>query len=503
MSRTLKFFYNSISTAIYQIIVMIVGIITPRIMLKYYGSEINGLVSSITQFISYFALVEAGLSGAATYALYKPLANDDYLSINGIISAARKFYNQAGYTFVFLIVGFSAFYSSYVKTDLLSKLEVGLLVLILGTSGVLDFFTLSKYSVLLTADQKTYVISLSSIIYVILNTIIIVILGTKQINIVVLRLAALLSVFLRTFILMIYVKVNYKYIRYDAEPDTEALNKRWDALYLQILGVIQTGIPIVILTLVTKDLKLVSVYSIFNMIIVGINGILSIFHGGLSASFGDVIARREKSVLQKSYTEFEFSYYTLITAVYSISFITIMPFIRVYTSGINDINYDVPMIGFLFVLNGLLYNLKTPQGMLVISAGMYRETRVQSTIQGLIVVILGLVLTPSISIYGILIASILSNIYRDIDLMFFIPRNLTELPVINSAIRILRVFMVILIICLPVKFIELNPGGYIQWIIHAIIIGIYSCIIVLIISLLFDRNALKEVSNRVTGMVRR
>lgn len=482
---------------------MIVGIITPRIMLKYYGSEINGLVSSITQFISYFALVEAGLSGAATYALYKPLANDDYLSINGIISAARKFYNQAGYTFVFLIVGFSAFYSSYVKTDLLSKLEVGLLVLILGTSGVLDFFTLSKYSVLLTADQKTYVISLSSIIYVILNTIIIVILGTKQINIVVLRLAALLSVFLRTFILMIYVKVNYKYIRYDAEPDTEALNKRWDALYLQILGVIQTGIPIVILTLVTKDLKLVSVYSIFNMIIVGINGILSIFHGGLSASFGDVIARREKSVLQKSYTEFEFSYYTLITAVYSISFITIMPFIRVYTSGINDINYDVPMIGFLFVLNGLLYNLKTPQGMLVISAGMYRETRVQSTIQGLIVVILGLVLTPSIGIYGILIASILSNIYRDIDLMFFIPRNLTELPVINSAIRILRVFMVILIICLPVKFIELNPGGYIQWIIHAIIIGIYSCIIVLIISLLFDRNALKEVSNRVTGMVRR
>ncbi|HCS11534.1 MAG TPA: hypothetical protein DIV40_08770 [Clostridiales bacterium] len=503
MSRTLKFFYNSISTAIYQIIVMIVGIITPRIMLKYYGSEINGLVSSITQFISYFALVEAGLSGAATYALYKPLANDDYLSINGIISAARKFYNQAGYTFVFLIVGFSAFYSSYVKTDLLSKLEVGLLVLILGTSGVLDFFTLSKYSVLLTADQKTYVISLSSIIYVILNTIIIVILGTKQINIVVLRLAALLSVFLRTFILMIYVKVNYKYIRYDAEPDTEALNKRWDALYLQILGVIQTGIPIVILTLVTKDLKLVSVYSIFNMIIVGINGILSIFHGGLSASFGDVIARREKSVLQKSYTEFEFSYYTLITAVYSITFITIMPFIRVYTSGINDINYDVPMIGFLFVLNGLLYNLKTPQGMLVISAGMYRETRVQSTIQGLIVVILGLVLTPSIGIYGILIASILSNIYRDIDLMFFIPRNLTELPVINSAIRILRVFMVILIICLPVKFIELNPGGYIQWIIHAIIIGIYSCIIVLIISLLFDRNALKEVSNRVTGMVRR
>ena len=68
----------------------------------------------------------------------------------------------------------------------------------------------------------------------------------------------------------------------------------------------------------------------------------------------------------------------------------IMPFIRIYTAGVTDINYNEPLVGFLFVLNGLLYNLKTPQGMLVISAGMYKETRIQTTIQGAIVVILGL-----------------------------------------------------------------------------------------------------------------
>ena len=73
MSRTKKFLYNSISTGFFQIVLMISGLITPRIMLKYYGSEINGLISSINQFIVYFNLVEAGLSGAAIYALYKPL----------------------------------------------------------------------------------------------------------------------------------------------------------------------------------------------------------------------------------------------------------------------------------------------------------------------------------------------------------------------------------------------------------------------------------------------
>lgn len=503
MGRTKKFFYNSISTAIYQVVLLLAGLITPRIMLKYYGSEINGLVSSVNQFISYFNLVEAGLSGAAIYALYKPLANKNHKAINGVVSAARKFYIQSGYIFMLLTMVLAMLYPIYVKTNVLYPHEVGLLVLILGVNGALEFFTLSKYRVLLTADQKTYVISLASIFYTILNTIIVVVLGTAQINIVILRFVALLSIFLRSFILMGYVKKNYKYIDYNVKPNTKALDKRWDALYLQILGVVHTGAPVIILTLVTRDLKLVSVYSIFNIVIAGINGILGIFKSGLSASFGDVIARDERKVLQRSYTEFEFAYYALITIVYSIAFITIMPFIRIYTSGITDINYNVPLIGFLFVLNGLLYNIKTPQGMLVISAGMYKETRIPTTIQGAITVVIGFILTPFIGIYGVLIASIISNIYRDIDLMFFIPRHLTKLPVANTAKRILNIAISVVIIYFPLTKLEINPTGYTQWIIYAICIGIYACIVVLVMSTIFERRTLKSVFSRLLGMVRR
>ena len=503
MSRTQKFFYNSISTAFYQLIVMIAGFITPRIMLKYYGSEINGLVSSINQFIIYFNLVEAGLSGAAIYALYKPLAENNHKAINSIVSAARKFYTQSGYIFIFLTLGLAAFYPFFVETNMLTPLNVGLLVLILGTNGALEFLTLAKYRVLLSADQKTYVISLASIVHIITNTIIVIVLGTIQVNIVLLRFIALMSIFSRSFILMIYVRKKYKYINYKEKPNTEALNKRWDALYLQITGAVQKGAPVVILTLVTRDLMLVSVYTIFNMVIASLNGILSIFKSGLSASFGDVIAKGENKVLQKSYSEFEFSYYALITVVYSIAFITIMPFIRIYTSGVTDINYNVPLIGFMFVLNGLLYNLKTPQGMLVISAGMFRETRVQTTVQGLIAVVLGLALAPFIGIYGVLVASILSNIYRDIDLLFFIPRNLTKLPVIETAKRMFRVGINVVIIWIPFIYFDINPNGYLEWVINAIIVGIYASLVVVVTSFIFDRVAFKGSYNRVIRMVKR
>lgn len=501
MSRTKKFFKNSIVTAFYQMILMACGFITPWIMLQYYGSEINGLVSSINQFITYFALVEAGLSGAIIYALYKPLAENDHKTINGVVSAAKKFYFQAGYFFVSLTIGLAILFPFFIKTDAITPFNVGLLVIILGVSGALDFFTLAKYRALLSADQKTYVISIASMVYVVSLTLIIVILARLNVDIVTLRFVAIFSILLRSLILMIYVKTNYKYINYNVKPNTNALNKRWDALYLQILGAIQIGAPVVIITIVLNDLKLVSVYTIYFMVISGLYGLLSIFVSGLSASFGNVIAKNEQSILQNSYNQFEFVYYSLITIVYAITFITIMPFIRLYTSGITDINYDLPLVGFLFVMNGLLHNIKTPQGMLVVSAGLYKETKIQTTIQGVITVVVGFILAPFLGIVGVLIASIISNVYRNLDLMFFIPKNVTMLPVRGTFFRILRIFMCLIIFYIPFYFITINPESYLYWIITSFCVGTYAFIIVILNGLIFDRDEIKNIVSRIRKLM--
>lgn len=501
MNRTKRFFYNSISTACLQILNMLSGFIIPSIMLNIYGSEINGLVSSIAQFITYFNLVEAGLSGAAVYALYKPLADNDYKAISGIVSASKKFYIQSGYIFIGLTFVLAIIYPFYIKTNVLSNFEIFFLVLILGVNGVLEFFTLSKYRVILTADQRTYVISIASIIHIIINTFIIVILSKFYVNIVILRFIALFSIFIRSIILLLYCKKKYNYINYNEIPNNKALNKRWDALYLQVLGAIHTGAPVVIITLVIKNLKIVSIYSIFNMVISGVNNILGIFTSGLAASFGDLIARNEIKVFQKAYREFEFIYYTLIAIVYSVSFIMIMPFINIYTSNINDINYNIPIVGFLFVLNGFLYNIKTPQGMLVISAGMYKETRWQTTIQGLISVVFGVIFAKFLGIKGVLIGSILSNVYRDIDLLFFIPKKLTKLPVMYTFVRILRLILSVLIIYIPFIFIKLNINNYIQWLLNAILVVIYATIVVVTIGIIFDKKEILNIYKRIIRMI--
>lgn len=500
MNRTKKFFYNSLTTALYQVFLMLAGFITPQVMLRFYGSEINGLVSSINQFIAYFNLVEAGISGAAIYALYKPLANNDHQAINGVVTAAKKFYTQAGYIFISLTLGMAVIYPMFVKAHTVSTLDIGLLVLILGVNGALEFFTLSKYRVLLSADQRTYVISLASLAYIVANTAIIVIFAKLGTGIVVLRLIALFSIFLRSFILMIYAKVKYRYLNYREKPNTKALNKRWDAFYLQILAAIQNGAPVVIITLILNNLKLVSVYTVFNMVLGGIGGLLSIFISGLAASFGDVIARNEQATLQKVYREFELSYYSIITIIYAVTFVSIMPFIRIYTAGITDVSYDLPLIGFLFVLNGILYNLKTPQGMLVTAAGLFKETKMQTTIQGIIVVVGGIALAPFLGIAGVLVSSILSNIYRDVDLLFFTPRYITKLPVGKTVSRWFRMLICLMLIGVPFKFIPVNPDNYLSWMFSVTGIGIYALLVVILDGFIFDRADMKGVLRRIISV---
>src|SRR5574344_277708 len=125
--RTKKFIINSISTAMLQIVTMLVGFILPKVMLKYYGSEINGLVSSITQFMAYFSLVEAGLSGAAVFALYKPLAQKDNNGISQVVTQTRKFYIKAGLIFGLLVLSLGILYPLFVTSTLLSKFEITLL----------------------------------------------------------------------------------------------------------------------------------------------------------------------------------------------------------------------------------------------------------------------------------------------------------------------------------------------------------------------------------------
>lgn len=502
MNRTRKFFYNSTTSLIYQFAVMIVGFIIPSLMIRYYGSEINGLISSITQFISYFALVEAGLASASVFALYKPLAEKNYDEVNGIVSASKHFYYQSGWIFVALVGGLAIIYPFLVHTNALSKLEVGALCIVLSGQTVFSFFAMAKYRVLYTADQKNYILNLLNLLSIIVNTTIVIVLTISGADIVLLRAVALISVAIPPIVMSLYTPKAYPYINYKAKPYKKALNKRWDALVLQLLGSAHTSAPVLITTFFCS-LTEVSVYSIYNMVVLGIQQLMGVFSSGVAASFGELLAKKEYETFKKVYSEYEYLSNFFLGVGLSCTMVLLLPFVRIYTAGVTDCNYDRPLIAFLFVVNAIFYGIKNPQGTLISSAGLFKETKIQTLTQALIAIIGGIILAPIWGLAGVLIARIISNIYRDLDLLIYMPRKIGYINMKKSFARAGILLIECIIISLPFSFIELNPANYIQWIQVGVIVFVYSLAIVSIFGLIFDRNDFKALVKRAISIVKR
>lgn len=93
MNKT-KVYKNVITGFGGQCIILVLGIIVPRILLTNYGSDTNGLLSTITQIFTYMALLEAGVGQAARNLLYKPIAENDKDGFSYIVSIARRYFRK-------------------------------------------------------------------------------------------------------------------------------------------------------------------------------------------------------------------------------------------------------------------------------------------------------------------------------------------------------------------------------------------------------------------------
>ncbi len=498
-NRTTTFITNAAFSVVQQLAVFLSGLVVPNIMLRIYGSEVNGLVSSVTQLVSYVALIEAGMSGSIVFFLYKPLADKNRDKINSIISAARISYNKLGWLFATLSIIVALVYAFFIGVEGLSRVDIFLLAFFIGLSGALEYFTLSKYRVLFTADQKNYILSLATTASTIVHVLVVILCACLGFSVVALKAISILTVFARSMILRIYLRKHYEWANYNQEPDYSALSKRWDAFYMQVLWSLQSGAPIMIATVFT-DMISVSIYSIYNLIITGITNITAIFMSGLQAAFGEILVGNDEEKLNNVYNQFCFAFYGVLSVIFSIAAVMIMPFIRVYVAGLEDGGqyYDV-LLGMLFIINGLLFSLKTPQGMMVIAAGHYKETRVQTTIQSALLLVLGVTFSGvfNFGLKGIVFAAIISNGYRLIDLVIYVGKNIAHNSIFCTSKNMVFVILHIVLVFLLCAFWSIPLGGYIGWLIKAVCVGIVSCILLIVRGYLFDKTALLALLSRI------
>ena len=84
---------NSATSLISQAATVICNFVLTRLILLHFGSDVNGLVSSISQFLGFISFFLFFIGAVVKSALYKPLANKDYTEVSKVIISTKNFYN--------------------------------------------------------------------------------------------------------------------------------------------------------------------------------------------------------------------------------------------------------------------------------------------------------------------------------------------------------------------------------------------------------------------------
>lgn len=164
-------YYSSLTSIIYQIVSIACGFILPKIILDAYGSTYNGVVSSITQFLGFFSILQAGIQGSTRVALYKSLSCNDHEKTSSIMVANEKYYRRLSVILVAYVIVLAIIFP-FLLNEEIAKLDIVLLVVIIGLSNCVQYFFGNAYKALISAAQAMYVINILQTITIIMNTVI-------------------------------------------------------------------------------------------------------------------------------------------------------------------------------------------------------------------------------------------------------------------------------------------------------------------------------------------
>ena len=498
--RKKKLIYNTVSSLIYQIVTIVCGFILPRVILNYYGSEVNGVVNSITQFLQIIAFLDLGIGAVVKTSLYKPLADGDNKQISMIYCSADKFFKNLARILVIYIIILMIIYPNFIDVNFGIVYTITLIIAI-GISYFAQYYFGVVNGLLLTANQQGYIQYIVQTVTLIINTIACVILIKIGVSIQIVKFTTAFIYLIRPLVLKIYVERKYninKKIKYDKEP----IKQKWNGVAQHITAVVIDGTDSIVLTIFSSLIN-VSIYGTYNLVVWGVKQIFMSLTNGIQSLIGELWAKEEFEELNKFYSWVEWIIHMGTVYVFACTVCLIVPFIQVYTRGITDANYIQPFFAFMLVIANGIHCLRIPYVLIILAVGHYKETQTNYIITAMLNIVVSVVLVIKYGLIGVTIGTFISMFYQTVWMACYVSDNIIK----SSKRNFVKLFFVDVLIFLLV-FIT-NPYKYIHnlnyfiWLLMAIKVALIALFILIIVNLIFYKNKIIILYNKIKNKIMR
>ena len=484
---------NTLTSLLLQVTTIICGFILPRLILKTFGSEVNGLVNSVNQFLHIIAFMELGVGAVVQSALYKPLAEKDNISISKIMASASKFFRWLGRILLVYVLVLMLIYP-YIANQNFGHLYSAMLIAAISISYFSQYYYGLANQMLLTADQKGYIHYTAQIITLIANTVLCVIVINLGASIQMVKLVSSLVFLLRPLYLQYYVNKHYtidRKIKYEGEP----IKQKWNGIAQHVSSVVLDGTDNIVLT-VLSTLSAVSIYSVYHLVVYGVKNLFtSMANGGIQALLGELYAKKEEKKLNSAFAWTEWSLHTGASFLFACTGVLIVPFVQVYTNGITDAEYIQPLFAILIVAANCAHCLRLPYHIMIKAAGRYKETQSSYIIATIMNIIISVVTVKFWGLIGVAIGTLVAMLYQTIWMAVYNSKHILHWPLKKFIKQILIDLISIAGCYLASMPIKLHGVNYKYWILMAIECSLMCVSVFIFINTIFYRGKLVRFVN--------
>lgn len=491
-----RFKLNGISSLILQVISVVCGIVIPQLLIKRYGSEAYGAMTSATQFLAYITIMEGGIGAVARAALYKPLAENDSVTINNILNEFKRFYIKlTGWFIIYTIILACAFYYISNSTSLTWEFCFGI-VCVMSVATIIEYCFGVTAGVLLQSDQRLYVTNVISCITKVLNVIIIFLLVYMKAGLICVELAASLAYIVKVIFLNRYVRQHYT-IDHRLVDNESRLKQKKEAFGQHIAYFIHNKTDIVVLT-IFSGLQDVAVYSVYNYVAGSILNIIKATTSGMEGLFGEFYARKDINGLNSLFDKMEYFTHTVMVIFYSVTIVLFVPFVRIYTAGISDADYIRPELAVLMVVANIIYCIRQPYLLLVQVAGMFKETQVAAYMEAILNIVLSYMLVNKFGMEGVVFATAVSLGLRTVYFIVYIRRHILFRSIWACIKRCLvSVCSICGIYYITNSIFTITPDNYMEWCKYAVASVGIAVIVTAVFSMVFYKRETIWIVNKI------
>lgn len=485
--RRKRLLFNTASAVFNQLVIIVCGFVLPRLIIVHYGSEVNGLISSISQFLAFFSVMDLGVGAVVRASLYEPLAKGDNDGVSRVLISSRRFFRKIGAILCLYTIGLMAAYPFLVDNSF-DHLYVAVLIFALAASAIAQYFIGVVYQQLLVADQRSYVQQLLSAAAYVANTVLCVVLIRLGMSIQLVKLLAASVLVLQPLVQMLYVRRHYR-LNFKLQLTEEPIKQKWNGLAQHVAQYVLRRTDIIVLTLFST-LENVSIYYVYSLVTSGLQQLVGILTTGMPSLFGDMLARDEKQKLDEVFPAFEWMVHTSVTWLHAVAGATVLAFVRVYTAGVQDANYIVPAFAALMILTSGLFCLRTPYSIMVLAAGHFRQTQFAAMVEPILNIAVSVALVWKLGLIGVVIGTLAAALYRTCYLAWYLKKAILMRGVRHYLGHLAVDIATAAAILLAARWMQMGEVSYLSWFLFAAKVGAAALGVSALFSLVFYRGTM-------------